>query len=125
MKMIEALIRPEREREVIEALEKSGIYGFTRLDASGRGRQKGLIAGSVRYDELPKVWLFIAVEDQETNRAIDAIKIAARTGNPGDGKIFVSSLSEVRTIRMKPQEKKESPPLSKRETGEEGSVLAP
>ena len=106
MKMIEALIRPERESEVIEALEKSGIHPFTRFDVFGRGRQKGLVAGSVRYEELPKVWLMVAIEDEELDRAVDAIKIAARTGNPGDGKIFISSLAEVRTIRLMAQAQK-------------------
>jgi nitrogen regulatory protein PII 1 len=102
MKMIQAILRPEREGEVVETLEKSGIHPFTRHDVYGRGRQRGLVAGSVRYEELPKVWLMVVVNDEELDRALEAIKIAARTGNPGDGKIFVSALSEVRTIRERP-----------------------
>ncbi len=99
MKLIQAIIRPEKEKEVIAELEKSGIYPFTRMDVFGRGRQRGLVAGTVRYLELAKVWLMIAVPDEELSRAAEAIKIAARTGNPGDGKIFVSGLADARNIR--------------------------
>ena len=97
--MIQAIIRPEKEKEVVESLSKAGIHAFTRMDVFGRGRQKGLIAGPVRYEELPKVFLMVAVRDSELERALETIKIASRTGNPGDGKLFVSTLSEARTIR--------------------------
>jgi nitrogen regulatory protein PII 1 len=99
MKMIQAIIRPEKEKEVVESLSKTGIHAFTRMDVFGRGRQKGLMAGPVRYEELPKVFLMVAVRDSELERALETIKIASRTGNPGDGKLFVSTLSEARTIR--------------------------
>lgn len=99
MKMIQSIIRPEKEKEVVTSLEKAGIHAFTRLDVFGRGRQKGIQVGPVRYEELAKVWLLVVVKDSMRDRAIEIIKIAARTGNPGDGKIFVSSLSEVRTLR--------------------------
>ena len=99
MKMIYAIIRPEMERDVVSSLEKAGIYPYTRYGVFGRGRQRGLQVGSVRYEEMAKVTLMIAVEESDTIRAVEAIKIAARTGNPGDGKIFVSSLAEVRTVR--------------------------
>jgi nitrogen regulatory protein PII 1 len=99
MKMITAIIRPEMEREVVARLEKAGIYPYTRYGVFGRGRQKGLQVGSVRYEELAKVTLMLAVDEADAARAVETIKIAARTGNPGDGKIFVSSLSEARTIR--------------------------
>lgn len=99
MKMVQAMIRPEKEQEVIASLEKSGIFSFTRQSVFGRGRQRGIQVGSIRYTEIAKVWLMVVVEEDEANRAIDAIKIAARTGNPGDGKIFVTSLSDVKMIR--------------------------
>lgn len=99
MKMIKAIIRPEREKEVIKNLEKGGIHAYTRLDVLGRGRQKGLRAGPVRYEEIAKVLLWVAVPDGLADRAVETIKIAAQTGNPGDGKIFVFHLSESRTIR--------------------------
>jgi nitrogen regulatory protein PII 1 len=99
MKMIQAIIRPEKEKEVLNSLEKTGIHAFTRLDVFGRGRQKGIQVGPVRYEEMAKVWLLVIVEDMALDRALQIIKIAARTGNPGDGKIFVSSLLESRTLR--------------------------
>lgn len=99
MKMIQAIIRPEKEREVISSLEKAGVYPFTRQTVSGRGRQRGIQVGPVRYEEIPKVWLMMAVEEEEVDRVLDTIKIAARTGNPGDGKLFVSTLTEARSIR--------------------------
>jgi len=104
MKMIQAIIRPEKEKEVLNSLEKTGIHAFTRLDVFGRGRQKGIQVGPVRYEEIAKVWLLVVVKDQAMDRALETIKIAARTGNPGDGKIFVSSLTEVRTLRTRSQD---------------------
>ncbi|HET6370800.1 MAG TPA: P-II family nitrogen regulator [Nitrospiria bacterium] len=112
MKMIQAVVRPEREAEVVETLEKSGIHPFTRHDVFGRGRQKGLVAGSFRYEELPKVWLMVVVKDEEVGRALEAIKVAARTGNPGDGKLFVSTLTEVRTVRLRSNGSSASPNTS-------------
>ena len=97
-KMIQAIIRPEKEDEVVAALEKEGIFPFTRQSVFGRGRQRGIEVGHVRYEELAKVWLMLAVEEAECDRAVSAIKIAACTGNPGDGKIFVASLTSARTI---------------------------
>ncbi len=105
MKMIQAIIRPEKEKEVLSNLEKTGIQAFTRLDVSGRGRQKGIQVGPVRYEELAKVWILVIVKDVVLARALETIKIAARTGNPGDGKIFVSSLSESRTLRTRSKDK--------------------
>ncbi len=99
MKMITAIIRPEREKEVVTSLEKAGISSLTRMMVQGRGRQKGIRVGPVRYEELPKVLLWIAVGDTLADRAIDTIRISACTGNPGDGKIFVSSLIDVKTVR--------------------------
>jgi nitrogen regulatory protein PII 1 len=99
--MIQAIIRPEKEKEVLNNLEKAGIHAFTRLDVFGRGRQKGIQVGPVRYEEMAKVWLLVIVKDEALDRALETIKIAARTGNPGDGKIFVSSLTEARTLRTR------------------------
>ena len=98
-KIVQAIIRPEKEDEVISALEKGGFFPFTRLPVSGRGRQRGIQVGSVRHEEISKIWLMIVVEMCDLDRVVDAIKIAACTGNPGDGKIFVSALQEVRSIR--------------------------
>lgn len=98
MKMVQAMVRPEKEGEVIAGLEKAGFVSLTRQGVFGRGRQRGIQVGPVRYEELPKVWLMIVVEEGEVERAVDTIKISARTGNPGDGKIFVSTLAETRSV---------------------------
>src|SRR6266566_1136081 len=87
MKMIQAIIRPEKVADVITSLSKTGIHALTRLDVAGRGRQKGIRVGPVQYEELAKVWLIVAVDDGDADRAMETIKIAARTGNPGDGKL--------------------------------------
>ena len=101
MKMIWATLRPEKINDAISNLEKAGFYAFTRLDVMGRGRQKGIMVGSSRYEEVAKTTLLVVVEDQEADRAVETLKIAARTGNPGDGKIFVSPLGAVYSIRTK------------------------
>lgn len=100
MKMVQAMVRPEKEGEVIAGLEKAGFSSLTRQGVFGRGRQRGIQVGPVRYEELPKVWMMIVVEAREVDRVVDTIKIAARTGNPGDGKIFVSTLAETRSIHQ-------------------------
>lgn len=99
MKLIQAMIRREKEKEVLEHLSKTGVHAYTRMDVFGRGRQRGLVAGPVRYAELPKVWLMAVVKDADAERAVEAIRIGARTGNPGDGKIFLSPIAAGRTIR--------------------------
>ena len=105
MKMIWATLRPEKINDAISNLEKAGFYAFTRLDVMGRGRQKGIMVGSSRYEEVAKTTLLVVVEDQEADRAVETLKIAARTGNPGDGKIFVSPLGAVYSIRTKSRER--------------------
>jgi len=99
MKMIRAIIKPEKAEEVVNALEKEGIISLTKLDVFGRGKQKGIQVGSSIYDELPKVMLMIVVEDAKAEKVIDVIEDNARTGNIGDGKIFVSAVDEAYTIR--------------------------
>ena len=105
MKMIWATLRPEKINDAISNLEKAGFYAFTRLDVMGRGRQKGIMVGSSRYEEVAKTTLLVVVEDQEAERAVETLKIAARTGNPGDGKIFVSPLGAVYSIRTKSRDR--------------------
>jgi len=97
--MIRAIIKPEKVEEVVNALEKEGVISLTKLDVFGRGRQKGIQAGSSIYDELPKVMLMIVLEDAKAEKVVDVIEDNARTGNIGDGKIFVSAVDEAYTIR--------------------------
>jgi len=99
MKMIRAIVRPEKEMEVVKNLERSGFSAFTKLDVLGRGKQKGLQVGSARYDELAKVMFILVVEDGDSARAVDSFKNGARTGNPGDGKVFITDVDQVVTIR--------------------------
>ena len=99
MKLIRAIIRPEREEPVVDALEQVGIVSLTKMDVLGRGQQRGVQVGATFYDELPKVQLMIVVEDARVEPAIAAIEAAAKTGQHGDGKIFISSVEAAYTIR--------------------------
>lgn len=99
MKMIRAVIRPEREEPVINNLEKAGFPAVTKMDVLGRGKQKGIQVGTTVYDELAKTMIMLVVDDDKSPVAIEAIRQGALTGNPGDGKVFVTSVEEVYTIR--------------------------
>ena len=99
MKMIKAIIRPEKEYDVVGGLEKAGFYSLTKVDVLGRGRQKGIQVGNTTYDELSKLMLMLVIEDKETDRVIELIQQHARTGNFGDGKIFVTDVAQTYTIR--------------------------
>ena len=103
MKKIEAVIKPFKLDEVKEALHEVGLKGITVVEAKGFGRQKGhteLYRGAEYVvDFLPKVKIEIVLEDNQVERAIEAIQEAARTGRIGDGKIFVSTIGEAIRIR--------------------------
>ena len=103
MKKIEAVIKPFKLDEVKEALQELGVQGMTVLEAKGYGRQKGhteLYRGAEYVvDFLPKIKIEVVVQDDQLAGAIEAITHAARTGRIGDGKIFVSELTEVVRIR--------------------------
>ena len=103
MKKIEAVIKPFKLDEVKEALQDIGVQGMTVLEAKGYGRQKGhteLYRGAEYVvDFLPKMKIEIAVADDEVERVVEALVNAARTGRIGDGKIFVSDLTDVIRIR--------------------------
>ncbi len=103
MKKIEAVIKPFKLDEVKEALHEVGLQGLTVIEAKGFGRQKGhteLYRGAEYVvDFLPKVKIEVICEDAMTERAVEAIVTAARTGRIGDGKIFVTAVEEVVRIR--------------------------
>jgi len=99
MQMIRAIIRPEKVDEVVDSLDNGGFCAFTRIDVFGRGKQKGIRIGPTVYDELAKVMLLIAANDEDTDEIIKIVEDAARTGSFGDGKIFVSPIEEAYTIR--------------------------
>jgi nitrogen regulatory protein P-II 1 len=103
MKKIEAVIKPFKLDEVKEALQELGVQGMTVLEAKGYGRQKGhteLYRGAEYViDFLPKIKVEVVVSDDQAQGVVDAIVAAARTGRIGDGKIFVSDVSEAIRIR--------------------------
>lgn len=99
MKLIRAIIRPEREESVVAALEAAGIVSLTKMDVLGRGQQRGIQVGATIYDEIPKVQLLLVVEEAKVDAVMTAIEASAKTGQPGDGKIFISPVEAAYTIR--------------------------
>ena len=99
MKMIRAIIRPEKEEEVLKSLETAGFPSATKMDVFGRGKQKGIQVGTAVYDELAKTMILVVVDDGMVEKASGAITQAAKTGNFGDGKIFISPVDSIHTIR--------------------------
>lgn len=103
MKKIEAIIRPFKIDDVREALSEVGVRGITLTEVKGYGRQKGhteVYRGSeYQIDFLPKLKIEIIVPDNLVDRVIDTIVKAARTGQVGDGKIFVYDVIEAVRIR--------------------------
>jgi nitrogen regulatory protein PII 1 len=100
MKMIRAFIRPEKEQEVVLALEGAGFPSLTKVPVFGRGKQKGLTVGPVHYDELPKVLIMTVIEDKDLDKVMKVIQDKARTGFIGDGKIFISPVESAYTARI-------------------------
>lgn len=103
MKKIEAIIKPFKLDDVKEALHEVGVQGMTVVEAKGFGRQRGhteLYRGAEYVvDFLPKLKVEAVVADAGVQSAIEAITKAAQTGKIGDGKIFVSDVSEAVRIR--------------------------
>lgn len=99
MKMIRAIVRPETADSVTEGLSEAGFYSMTKMSVFGRGKQKGLTIGNFHYDELPKVLIILVVEDKSVDEVLKIVQYKAYTGNEGDGKIFISPVDQVRTIR--------------------------
>ncbi|MGZ8370901.1 MAG: P-II family nitrogen regulator [Caulobacteraceae bacterium] len=103
MKKVEAVVKPFKLDDVKEALQDIGIQGMTVSEVKGYGRQKGhteLYRGAEYVvDFLPKIKIELVVGDDQLQGVIDAITTAARTGKIGDGKIFVTDVSEVIRIR--------------------------
>ena len=104
MKKIEAIIRPEKMNDVKQALDDLGFHGMNFVQVTGRGAQRGIVhqgrgGESVTVDMLPKVKMEVVVPDLGVERVIDAIIRVARTGNIGDGKIFVTPVEEAIRVR--------------------------
>ncbi len=103
MKMVQAIIRPERFDTVKAALEQRGFNALTFIEVKGRGEQKGITleyrGKPVKVDLLPKVMVEVVVDESEVDAVITTIRDAARTGKIGDGKIFVIPVERVLKVR--------------------------
>jgi nitrogen regulatory protein P-II 1 len=110
MKKIEAVIQPFKLEEVKEALKAIGIDGMTITEVRGHGRQKGhkeVYRGQeYNVDLLPKVKIELVVPDSRAEEVIKTLSSAARTGNIGDGKIFIYDVAEA--IRIRNEDRGES-----------------
>ena len=103
MKKIDAIIRPFKLEDVKIALVNSGIVGMTVSEVRGFGRQKGQVeryrGSEFTVEFLQKLKVEVVVENEKVSSVIDAIAEAAKTGEIGDGKIFISSIDSVVRIR--------------------------
>ncbi|MCL5030514.1 MAG: P-II family nitrogen regulator [Bacteroidetes bacterium] len=110
MKKIEAVIRPHKADDVKNALVEAGIKGMTISEVRGIGRQKGQTevyrGAEYQIDFIPKIKLEVIVADDKLDAAVSAIIDAAKTGQIGDGKLFISSIDEA--IRVRTEERGES-----------------
>lgn len=103
MKKIEAIIREEKLETVRKALKEESYFGITVSEVSGHGRQDGYTlqwrVGDYQVDLLPKVKLEVVILDEDVSKVLSTIRMAARTGDIGDGKIFVLPVEDVMRIR--------------------------
>jgi nitrogen regulatory protein P-II 1 len=103
MKKIEAIIREEKLDAVREALEEDSYFGITVSEVCGHGRQGGYTlqwrVGEYHVDLLPKVKLEVVILDEDVPRIVQTIRTAARTGDIGDGKIFILPVEDAVRIR--------------------------
>jgi len=103
MKLIEAVVRPHKLQDVKSALADIGVVGMTVTDVRGCGRQKGHVeryrGSEYTVDLLSKVKIEVVVAESQANEVIDTIADAARTGEIGDGKIFVRPVEQVIRVR--------------------------
>lgn len=103
MKLVIAVIKPFKLDEVRDALTRIGVHGMTVAEVKGYGRQKGHMeiyrGAEYAINFLPKVRIEVAVSSDQLDRVMDAIAASARTGQIGDGKIFVTPLEQAVRIR--------------------------
>ena len=104
MQKIEAIIRPERLDEVKEALTVAGFHGMNIVHVTGRGVQKGIVhqgrsGETFTVDMLPKVKVEVVIADSQVDQVVKLICDAARTGNIGDGKLFVMPVTDAIRVR--------------------------
>ena len=104
MKNIEAIIRPERDNAVKDTLVERGFVGLNTVPVTGRGAQRGIVhqgrsGQSLAIDMLPKTKMESVVSDADADKVCDIIIEVARTGEIGDGMIFITSVDEVIRVR--------------------------
>ena len=103
MKLVTAIIKPHRLDDVRDALSAISVTGLTATEVKGFGRQKGHTevyrGAEYSIDFVPKVRLDVVIDDDQLQAVIDAITASARTGEIGDGKIFVTSVEQAVRIR--------------------------
>ena len=106
MKMIVAVVRPERLQAVKDGLSGVGVCGMTITHVTGRGKQRGLVfttrVGEFIVDEIEKAKIEIVVDDDKVDRVVANIRENAETGHPGDGRIFIIPVLESIRIRSEP-----------------------
>jgi nitrogen regulatory protein P-II 2 len=103
MKLVIAIIKPFKLEEVRDALTALGVHGMTVTEVKGYGRQKGHMeiyrGAEYAVNFLPKIRVEVAVASELADKAVEAIGIAAKTGQIGDGKIFVAPIEQAVRIR--------------------------
>jgi nitrogen regulatory protein PII len=103
MKMVEAIVRPDRLQPVLEGLAEIGYPGITISEVKGHGKQKGMTqhwrGNEFTIQFIPKVKIEVVILDEDLGRTIDVIVRRSRTGNMGDGKIFVMDIAEAVRVR--------------------------
>jgi len=103
MKMVLAVIRPEKFEAVKKALEEKGFVAMTVNEVKGRGEQKGITlqfrGRKMEVDLLPKIEIFLIVKDDDVDTVVETIIQSARTGKYGDGKIFILPVEKSIRIR--------------------------
>ncbi|HOJ96486.1 MAG TPA: P-II family nitrogen regulator [Methanospirillum sp.] len=103
MRLVKAIIKPERLDAVKAALEEAGFFGMTITEVQGRGEQKGISlqyrGGTIEVDLIPKIEMEVLVPADKVNEVIEAVKKGAYTGKIGDGRIFIIPVEESIKIR--------------------------
>ncbi|GHG44372.1 nitrogen regulatory protein P-II 1 [Sinomonas cellulolyticus] len=103
MKLITAIVRPERLDDIRERLEAEGVQGLTVSAASGYGRQRGYVqvyrGAEYSVDLIPKIRIEVLTTDEQADEILDSIVIAASTGTQGDGKVWIMDVQDAVRVR--------------------------
>ena len=103
MRMVQAIIRPEKLDPVKKALEMKGFVAMSIFEITGRGEQKGILleyrGENVEVDTLPKIMLMMVIDNHDVDMVVSIIRTSGRTGHIGDGKIFVLPVEMMAKVR--------------------------